>query len=233
MIEAYITNLGRYVEGRLDGEYLKLPAQRSDVQNLLQRIHVDGIRYEEIFITDYKTDIPGLAKHLDEYENVDELNYLAVLLDGLESWELEKFGAVLGVGEHSGAAALINLAQNLDCYEFYSGIGDEEDLGRYYIDEMCALEVPEHLKPYIDYEAYGRDIYLEESGCFVNGGYIVDTGDSPTEHYTDRNDLPEESRIFAFPEPGPSIQKALARYKRLISEAPVSENERPSAHAER
>ena len=59
MLEAFITNLGRYNEGYLDGAYLKLPAEKEDVQALLKKIHVDGVRYEEIFITDYETDVPG------------------------------------------------------------------------------------------------------------------------------------------------------------------------------
>jgi len=38
MFEVFITNLGRYVEGHLDGEYLKLPATTEQVQALLKRI---------------------------------------------------------------------------------------------------------------------------------------------------------------------------------------------------
>jgi len=63
MIDVYITNLGKYNEGVLCGEYLKLPAEKSDVQALLARIGVDGIIYEETFITDYETDIDGLNVH--------------------------------------------------------------------------------------------------------------------------------------------------------------------------
>ena len=56
MIEPFVTNLGRYNEGYLDGEYLKLPATKEDVQALFSRIKVDGIMYEEFFITDYEVD---------------------------------------------------------------------------------------------------------------------------------------------------------------------------------
>ena len=53
MIEAFVTNLGKYSEGELSGEYLKLPATKEDVKALLSRIGVDGVLYEELFITDY------------------------------------------------------------------------------------------------------------------------------------------------------------------------------------
>ena len=38
---------------------------------------------------------------------------------------------------------------------------------RYYIEELDAMQVPEQLRNYIDDEAYGRDIALEESGQFT------------------------------------------------------------------
>ena len=59
---------------------------------------------------------------------------------------------------------IINLTENLDCYDIYPDIHDHDDLGRYYIEELDAMQVPEHLRNYIDYEAYGRDVALEEGG---------------------------------------------------------------------
>ena len=61
-------------------------------------------------------------------------------------------------GEHTSSVAdLINLTQNLDCFEFYPGVEDDETLGRIYVEDMEAIDVPEHLLNYFDYEAYGRD----------------------------------------------------------------------------
>ena len=50
LFEAYITNLGKYNEGELVGETLKFPTTTEEVQALLKRIGVDGVRYEEFFI---------------------------------------------------------------------------------------------------------------------------------------------------------------------------------------
>lgn len=234
MFEAFVTNLGRYNEGYLDGEPLKLPATTAEVQALLKHIHVDGVRYEEIFITNYETDISGLRDCLGEYESIDELNYLASLLDDMEEWKLEKFSAAVDFGELGSVPALINLTQNLDCFAFYAGIKNEEDLGRFYIEEMCTLEIPEHLESYIDYEAYGRDMSLDEDGRFTEGGYVVRTGDNFTAHYSGRDDLPEEHRIFAYPEPEKSIKKTLESYGKLISGTAPADHERPHhANAER
>lgn len=159
---------------------------------------------------------------------------MAFLLDDMEEWALEKFSAAVDFGEYNSVPALINLTQNLDCFEFYTGIENEEDLGRFYIEEMCTLKIPEHLENYIDYEAYGRGMNLDEDGRFTEGGYVVRTGDSFTEHYSGRDDLPEEYRFFAYPEPEKSIKKTLESYGKMIGETIPAAHERPHhANAER
>ena len=115
ILEAYVTNLGKYNEGRLAGAPLNFPTTTEEVQALLKRIGVDGVRYEEIFITDFESDILGLYDHLGEYESIDELNHLAHLLSGMDGDELAKLEAVMDSGEYTGSVKdLINLTQNLD-----------------------------------------------------------------------------------------------------------------------
>ena len=101
--EAYVTNLGKYNEGRLVGESLKFPTTTEEVQALLKRIGIDGVRYEEIFITDYEVNISGLYDCLGEYESIDELNYLASLISEMDQSDREKFEAVIDSGEYSGS----------------------------------------------------------------------------------------------------------------------------------
>ena len=101
VFEAYITNLGKYAEGQLVGETLKFPATTEEVQSLLKNIGVDGVRYEEFFITAFDGDVMGLYDHLTEYENLDELNHLAHLISELDSDEIETLEAALNKGDHT------------------------------------------------------------------------------------------------------------------------------------
>ena len=142
----------------------------------------------------------GLYDLLGEYANLDELNYLASKLDDMSQDEYERFQAAMEIGDHTGSIQeLINLTENLDCYDIYPDIHDHDDLGRYYIEELDAMQVPEHLRNYIDYEAYGRDVALEESGQFTDLGYVRDTGDSFHEYYDgERGSIPEEYRVMTF-----------------------------------
>ena len=57
VIEAYVTNLGKYNEGELASSLLKFPTTREEVQEVLKQIGIDNIRYEEIFIADYGGDL--------------------------------------------------------------------------------------------------------------------------------------------------------------------------------
>ena len=199
LFEAYITNLGKYNEGELVGETLKFPTSPQEVQALLKHIGVDGIRYEEFFITSFDGDVLGLYDHLSEYENLDELNHLACLLSELDQSELKKFEAVIDSGEHTSSVAdLINLTQNLDCYDLHPGVDDEETLGRLYVDDMETLVVPDHIKPYFDYEAYGRDVSINENGHFAPGGYVTKVSDDFREVYHGPQDIPAEHKVFSY-----------------------------------
>ena len=172
-----MTNLGKYNEGQLAYARVTFPTDAETVQAALKKIGIDGIRYEEVFISDYDGDMPQLHKRLGEYENIDELNYLACVLSELSQDELAKFEAVMDSGEYTGSVKeLINLAQNLDNYDFYPDIDSEEALGRMYIQELEAVQVPEHLIDYIDYEAYGRDVRINEGGAIRVLLWSITTG---------------------------------------------------------
>lgn len=211
LFEAYITNLGKYNEGELVGETLTFPTSPQAVETLLKNIGVDGIRYEEFFITSFDGYVLGLYDYLGEYENLDELNHLACLLSELSPDDLEKFEAALHIGTHTSSVAdIINLAENLDSFEFYPDIENEDDLGRYFTEDLA---IPAELKGYIDYEAYGRDLSINEGGHLAPGGYIVQTG-PVKELYHGTEDIPKEHKVFSMPRL--SIREQMAAYKEVI-----------------
>ena len=212
VFEAYITNLGKYAEGQLVGETLKFPATTEEVQSLLKNIGVDGVQYEEFFITAFDGDVMGLYDYLTEYENLDELNHLAHLISELDSDEIETLEAALNKGDHTSSVAdIINLVHNLDCYSLHPGVTDDETLGRIYVEDMELLDVPDNVLPYFDFEAYGRDARINENGRYINGGYMIRSGDSFEEIYHGKTDIPKEDRVFAFP-PVP-IREQMAYYQ--------------------
>ena len=212
---AFITNLGKYNEGELVGEWVKFPTTAEEMKEVFKRIGIGqrddfGQPYEEWFITDYDCYVDGLYDKLGEYENLDELNYLASKLDEMSDSEYAQFQAGMEMGDHCGSLQeIINLTENLDCYEVYPDIHDHDDLGRYYIEELEVMQVPEHLQNYIDYEAYGRDVAMEENGSFTDQGYVRDTGDRFCEYYDgERGSIPDEYRVMTFQDDLPEEEKS-------------------------
>ena len=212
---AFITNLGKYNEGELVGEWVKFPTTAEELKEVFKRIGIGqrddfGQPYEEWFITDYDCYVDGLYSKLGEYENLDELNYLASKLDEMSDSEYAQFQAGMEMGDHCGSLQeIINLTENLDCYEIYPNIEDYDDLGRYYIDELEVMQIPEHLQNYIDYEAYGRDVAMDENGSFTDQGYVRDTGDRFCEYYDgERGSIPDEYRVMAFQDDLPEEEKS-------------------------
>ena len=222
VFEAYITNLGKYAEGQLVGETLKFPATTEEVQSLLKNIGVDGVRYEEFFITAFDGDVMGLYDYLTEYENLDELNHLAHLISELDSDEIETLEAALNKGDHTSSVAdIINLVHNLDCYSLHPGVTDDETLGRIYVEEMELLDVPDNVLPYFDFEAYGRDARINDGGHFAPGGYVFNNGGSFVERYHGMEDIPPEHRIFAYPKL--NIREQMAAYQEVIDRSALNE----------
>lgn len=59
MLKIFLTNLGKYNEGELVGEWISLPVSEEELEAVKERIGINE-QYEEWFITDYETDITGV-----------------------------------------------------------------------------------------------------------------------------------------------------------------------------
>lgn len=163
MINVFITNLGKYNEGYLIGEWIALPADKEDVQALFDRIGINE-EYEEYFITDYETDLP---MEIGEYENVFSLNDMAEELSELTDYELKKYKAILEAGfwrEHK------DIIDHLDDYNLSEDITNCTEYAEMLIDDNS--NIPEDIKGYINYEAYGNDMSSCADGAFTEYGWI-------------------------------------------------------------
>ena len=172
-IKIFLTNLGRYNEGILMGEWVKLPVAENELETVLTRI---GIRkgYEEYFITDYESSIANLQ--IEEYASISEVNELATRIDELSDWDYEKLCAVLEMESFTTSVkAILALLNELDGFDLIPEVTDEESLGEFYA-EACNIftNLPEIMSRYFDFRRYGQDIHLEGCGVFTSYGYVED-----------------------------------------------------------
>lgn len=162
----YLTNLGKYNEGHLIGEWVDLPISEEELQKVLDRIGINE-EYEEYFITDYETDFDGIE--IGEYSNLDDLNEMAETLESLDDDEKEVVDAIMSEGYSLEEA----IEKKDDCM-VYCDCSDMEDVAREYAEQTGLLDsIPENLQSYFDFEAYGRDMSYEGTFVFTNNGNCV------------------------------------------------------------
>ena len=172
-MKIYLTNLGRYNEGYLVGKWVKLPVCEEVLDKVLKEIGIDEY-YEEYFITDYENEIIGIGDVISEYSSVQALNELAQRLEDLSDDEANKLGAVLEYEACRSVSEVLELLNKLDEFDLLTDVTDDEELGYYYAEEYCSIDIPENIQPYFNYEAYGRDIRLESSCLYTSYGFLLD-----------------------------------------------------------
>jgi len=183
MMNIALTNLGKYNEGVLDFVWLTLPATEEEIAEAFDKIQVshddihyysDGLghvatsdyygEYEEFFITDYECDYLDIG----EYDNLDRLNEIAETVENLDDYEKDIVKALMNDGY-----SLEEALDKKDDVFFYPDCDNMTDVAYQYIEETGMLDnVPDHIKNYFDYEAFGRDMSFEGHWIATDNGYI-------------------------------------------------------------
>lgn len=157
MLKIFISNLRKYNEGQIIGKWVSLPCE--GLEEVLHKISNNG--NDELFISDYETDISGLK--VSEYDNILELNTIAEEIDNLSDDEVIALQAYLEQ-YNDIEQALEEVRQGN--YTIYYDCDDMSDVAYQVVNDCGLLDgVPEEVKIYFDYEAYGRD--MEINGTFI------------------------------------------------------------------
>ena len=166
----YVTNLGKYNEGMLVGEWLPLPADADEIAACLDRIGINEY-YEEYFITDYDdyTDF-DLYDIFGEYSQIEIISDFVETVESLEDYEQEIMAAFMNEGYDSEEA--LEKTKDGDYMLFYD-CHSMAEVAEQYCEECGVLDqMPDHLRYYFDFEAYGRDMSFEGHFVEIESGYI-------------------------------------------------------------
>lgn len=195
-IKAFVVNSRAYDDGDRDlREWVSFPISKEEIKSVYDRIGIDGIYFKEVFLDNFKTDVAGLINVLNIYTDIDELNYLALCLSELPPPELAKLEAIAETDPFKDIRSFIDFAPNMDCYVLVEGVRNTEDLGNYYLYKSGMVEMPEEWKSAINPENFGSHIQKGELGEFTKVGYLIDSGDTWTNHYKGKGDIDEDLLI--------------------------------------
>ena len=213
-------------DSNLRGFSVPLPATEEEMQPFLAEMKITDWR--NIRIVEVESDIKGLGEKLtdiisdngaDSY-TLDELNYLAVRIEGLGELGTQIFSANIEVGRHSNSIAeMINLTlgENINQFDVWPA-SDEADYGDILVNQFMADEHAiafnrlkdsenledralaahiEKLEKHTDMAAFGRTTAKEEGGVFTEQGYLVGGKDDLEQLYKGAQDIPAEHCLLS------------------------------------
>lgn len=163
---------------------------------------------------------------LDRNVNIDELNYLMKIFDGLSPREIEKFYAVTFAEETKTMTDLINSSFNLHCYSLINNFSDLNKLGKdLYLTEKMAVATRELDE--LDGESYAMDVIKDNKSARVTPyGVLYKNSNEPEQLYNGKHFPPygwkesmaiielkakNESEFIYLPSSDIEIEKALMR----------------------
>lgn len=168
MMNIYLTNLGKYNEGELIGEWVELPVSHEELQKVFERIGINE-EYEEYFITDYECDFYEVG----EYESLDTLNEIAERIEELGEEESEVVKALMSELGYTLNEAIDKV--NSGDYRIYSDCDDMADIAYQVVEECGYLNnVPDNVARYFDYESFGRDLGIEGTYIFTDDNNAIE-----------------------------------------------------------
>lgn len=179
----YLTNLGKYNEGALVGQWLNVPCTNEEFKQALLNIGVDSVEHEEYFITDYE-----YLKGISEYSNIEEVNEIAALSKTIEDIVSNTIGNEYNVFDSdkdfirnslydraSHLKQYDNLTQDeiieeLESYTIFTEHSNEncnalESYGYYLLEELDVLsysELDQEVKNFLDVEKIGFEYLINQ-----------------------------------------------------------------------
>lgn len=163
-ISIYLSNLGKYTEGRENGEWLILPKDEEKLEEVFERIVGKG---NEHIILDY--DAPF---EISEYENVFELNNFLIdlTLNEVSERDANVLSKVVDTQKElkevleNGNYIIIDVDEHI--HGWSTNIVDDDIRGRVLNDlgfnTVFKVNVPEEMEDYIDWESVYRDLSIND-----------------------------------------------------------------------
>ena len=186
-------------------EWVQLPASRIKLERAMLRAGILPCGEMQILASDSRfPDEVDCALDF-EHESLFELNRLCQACADFSEDDFAKLGAVCQMAKPECAANLLQLAENLDQFDFAPGVHTPEEYGRYMIQKSGHFEYDENLDEFYNYGEYGVQRMLQEDGVFVDRGYVSYHGtltldelmrDDPAESYQQEQEAKMEGMTW-------------------------------------
>lgn len=151
--------------------WLPLPATKKEFQEAQEAI---GAEYGDFGISEYNVRVPGLYRGMLSEAPLSQVNFLAARLAMLDDDQLFKLAAIIDSERYfTELEQVIDYTYTSDRYQLLSGVKNEADLGRLYLDAAGIAPVFAGLRKCIDPYMLGKYIADEQDGQFTALGYLT------------------------------------------------------------
>nr|WP_289706753.1 antirestriction protein ArdA [Enterocloster clostridioformis] len=161
-----------------EGVWLELPA---DEQMLRQALKTLGkVSFDSCLIAGCESILPSLENTFAGDEDIEKVNLLAERLTAFpDRRTLMKYKVILELECYPGLDRMLDIAGNMDCYDYDPVIVSDVDYGEYVLRES-GIDTSDPAFSYFDFKSYGKR-QLEKSG-FISTPYgAITRNDRPFE----------------------------------------------------
>ena len=186
-------------------EWVQLPASRIKLERAMLRAGIPSCGEMQMLVSDSRFPDEVDCTLDVEHGSLFELNRLCQICSNFKEQDFVKLGAVCQMAKPECAANLLQLAENLDQFDFAPGVHTPEEYGRYMIQKSGHFEYDENLDEFYNYGDYGVQRMLQEDGVFVDRGYVSYHGtltldelmrDDPAESYQQEQEAKMEGMTW-------------------------------------
>jgi hypothetical protein len=219
---AYIENA---TDQNIGGFRIPLPTSFSEIRPFLDGAEIIDRRDMKMYDLEAPddTDLWSLTNKINDImedselaqHTLNEINYLAARIDGLDSYGLDIFLANITHGRNCDSVAdMINLtfSENLNLFDLQPAYAPEQ-YGDYLVNNVYQdvhmdaysrlvnseedinlglVEYIEKLEKHVDLKKFGKAVAEEENGVFTEQGYLTGGDDGLLEIYKSPDDIPFE-----------------------------------------
>ena len=204
-LEVYLANKSLLKNRYYGSTTLSLPATESAIADAKYRAQIEtGSEYVVDCESGWPEFLEQVINNTDEL-SLEEVNLLAYQISRKDQFQIETLAGAVQLRQEENIDTpvtmkeLINLAYNLDCYEYRPGVVDDQTLGNValendLLDTISGL--PEDVLDLLDEEKVGQEMRRLDMGTFTETGYIFPNGMQHQElydgiHLPDIPDLPK------------------------------------------
>ena len=186
-------------------EWVQLPTSQIKLERAMRRAGIASCSEMQMLVSDSRFPDEVDCTLDVEHRSLFELNRLCHACSNFKEQDFVKLGAVCQMAKPECAANLLQLAENLDQFDFAPGVHTPEEYGRYMIQKSGHFEYDENLDEFYNYGDYGVQRMLQEDGVFVDRGYVSYHGtltldelmrDDPAESYQQEQEAKMEGMTW-------------------------------------